>query len=132
MADDSGLEVDALDGAPGIFSARYAGENASDQQNIEKLLREDASRPTKRRRGSAASSPWPKMGNCWLPSPAKSPGRSSRLRAAKNGFGYDPIFIPEGFDRDVCGITVRDEKRRQSSRESGAPSSFGILILRAG
>src|SRR3984893_7363388 len=44
IADDSGLEVDALDGAPGIYSARYAGANASDKQNVEKLLRELASR----------------------------------------------------------------------------------------
>ncbi len=99
IADDSGLAVEALGGAPGIYSARYAGEQASDQQNLQKLL--DALRDTPDDQRQAAF-------HCVLvylrhaddPTPlvfhGQWPGLIARQSEGNGGFGYDPIFyLPE-------------------------------------
>ena len=99
-ADDSGLEVDALAGAPGIYSARYAGENATDQQNIDKLLHELRKRQSVRDSRSARF-------RCViaLARDGKFLGTFSGVVEGKivdpprgcSGFGYDPVFQPDGF-----------------------------------
>ncbi|AWK41067.1 XTP/dITP diphosphatase [Photorhabdus laumondii subsp. laumondii] len=99
IADDSGLSVDILGGAPGIYSARYAGENATDQQNLEKLLDTMKDIPDDQRQAQF---------NCVLvyirhaedPTPlvfhGRWPGFIAHKSAGNGGFGYDPIFyIPE-------------------------------------
>ena len=102
IADDSGLAVDALGGAPGIYSARYSGEDATDQRNLEKLL--DALRdvPDDRRQAQFhcvlvylrhAEDPTP------LVCHGSWPGIIAREAAGSGGFGYDPIFIPDGYDK---------------------------------
>jgi XTP/dITP diphosphohydrolase len=99
IADDSGLVVDALDGAPGVFSARYAGVGASDQDNIEKLLRELQGVPEQQRSArficvmvfmAHAGDPCPVIAQgVWE-------GRILAQAAGENGFGYDPVFwVPE-------------------------------------
>lgn len=99
IADDSGLVVDALDGAPGVFSARYAGVGASDQDNIEKLLRELQGVPDQQRSArficvmvfmAHAGDPCPVIAQgVWE-------GRILAQAAGENGFGYDPVFwVPE-------------------------------------
>src|SRR6267378_3478756 len=95
IADDSGLEVDVLNGAPGIFSARYGGENASDQRNVEKLLRElqGATERSARFRCVIALAKNRKLLTTVAGEVAGMITISSR---GENGFGYDPIFIPEG------------------------------------
>jgi XTP/dITP diphosphohydrolase len=101
MADDSGLEVDALNGAPGIYSARYAGENASDEANVDKLLRElsrqnlPASKRTARFRCVIALA---RAGKLLGTFEGVAEGVIVDLARGRNGFGYDPIFVPEGFD----------------------------------
>lgn len=95
VADDSGLEVDALNGAPGIRSARYAGEYASDAQNIEKLLAALAGVPLEERVarfvcvvayvGAADAQP--------VLCKADWQGRIARAPSGQRGFGYDPVFI---------------------------------------
>jgi XTP/dITP diphosphohydrolase len=98
MADDSGLEVDALDGAPGIYSARYAGADASDGDNLDKLLDAlqglSASKRTARFRcvlclidpeGHISHYD----GSC--------EGRIAKEKQGGKGFGYDPAFIPDGY-----------------------------------
>ena len=99
IADDSGLEVDALDGAPGIHSARYAGPKASDQENLEKLLKALQDVPdlgrTARFRCVIVY-----LKHALDPAPLVAEGvwEGSILRAPKgsNGFGYDPVFwVPE-------------------------------------
>ena len=95
IADDSGLEVDALQGAPGIYSARYAGEHASDEDNLRKLLAALDGRPASERSGRYccalvymrwAHDPFP------LISQASWEGRIATAPRGSGGFGYDPIF----------------------------------------
>lgn len=118
IADDSGIEVDALRGEPGIYSARYAGEAASDQANLDKLLRELAEVPLEKRTAryqcALAFMRWPTD-----PSPlicqASWEGRVIATPRGAGGFGYDPIFeLPE------LGMTAAElapeEKNRVSHR----------------
>jgi XTP/dITP diphosphohydrolase len=100
LADDSGLEVDLLGGGPGIYSARYAGQNASDKQNIDKLLRELARTGSKEHEHRARF-------RCVLAHARDGQilgifqgtveGTIADQARGEQGFGYDPIFIPERF-----------------------------------
>ena len=99
IADDSGIEVDALDGAPGVYSARYAGEGASDRQNLDKLLADMAGVPAPGR-GARFHCVMVYMAHPADPTPVICHGvwEGSLLEAPRgtNGFGYDPIFlVPE-------------------------------------
>lgn len=94
VADDSGLEVDALDGRPGVYSARYAGEGATDAQRIEKLLGELSEVPAEKRGArfvSAICCVFPN-GDI-LRAEGDCPGSISFAPAGEDGFGYDPIFL---------------------------------------
>ncbi|MEZ9230057.1 XTP/dITP diphosphatase [Vibrio amylolyticus] len=119
IADDSGLEVDFLQGAPGIYSARYAGEGASDQQNLEKLL--DAMKDVSPEQRSARF-------HCVLvlmrhendPTPIVCHGKweGSILSQAEgeNGFGYDPIFyVPE----EGCASALLESARKKQLSHRG-------------
>ena len=118
IADDSGLEVDALDGAPGIYSARYAGQNATDQQNIDKLLSELA-------RTSTIGGRVPARFRCVLALAREGQvlgtfegvveGTIVDLPRGQGGFGYDPVFLPTGFNR-TFGELGPAEKDRLSHR----------------
>jgi XTP/dITP diphosphohydrolase len=102
IADDSGLEVDALGGAPGIYSARYAGTNATERDKIDKLLRELARiRGTgdKRRARFHCVVALARNGNLLETFEGIVEGRIADEARGESGFGYDPIFIPEGFDQ---------------------------------
>ena len=94
LADDSGLEVDALGGAPGIFSARYAGENASDDQNNAKLLEELANVPRDKRgaRYYCHVSVADPRGQIRAESSGICRGLIRDEESGTNGFGYDPMF----------------------------------------
>ena len=120
VADDTGLEVDALGGAPGVYSARYAGEDATYADNVAKLLRELAALGRRRRRsGGPGSRRWR-----WRPSPtAPRCGPRARWRApspprrgASNGFGYDPVFVPDGGDGRTFAEMGPEEKDAVSHR----------------
>lgn len=98
LADDSGLEVHALGGAPGVWSARYAGPTASDAANLGKLLAELAGIPVDRRTARfrcAAVLLDPRLG-CWHAEAAWS-GRIVEPPRGAGGFGYDPVFVPDGW-----------------------------------
>ena len=100
LADDSGIEVDALAGRPGVWSARYAGAQASDADNLNLLLRELAAVPAERRTARyrcvlvwvrEAADPAPLIASgVWE-------GRVLSAPRGAGGFGYDPVFQPEGF-----------------------------------
>ncbi len=118
IADDSGLEVDALHGAPGIRSARYAGPGADDGANNEQLLHElehvaDADR-TARYRCAMVFLRWP---DDPAPIVAQADWRGSIGRAARGagGFGYDPLFLVEGGPHTAAELAPQD-KNRQSHR----------------
>ena len=103
--EDSGLEVDGLGGAPGVFSARYAGEGATDDANVKKLLRELASSEGEARRGRyratiVALSPE----GAEVVADGALEGRISTERRGTGGFGYDPVFVPEGESRTVAEL----------------------------
>jgi XTP/dITP diphosphohydrolase len=95
IADDSGIEVDALDGAPGIYSARFAGEGASDQQNLDKLLAELDGLPEAQRSARfQCLMVFMKHANDPTPLICQGTWEGRILPAARgdNGFGYDPVF----------------------------------------
>ncbi|NNE99426.1 MAG: XTP/dITP diphosphatase [Pyrinomonadaceae bacterium] len=112
LADDSGLEVEALDGAPGVYSARYSGENASDKDNIDKLLRElnakkDQSRLARFVCAMSISDPSQNLfygeGYC--------PGKIALSPIGSGGFGYDPVFVPAGYQRTFGELSAKTKKK---------------------
>lgn len=101
LADDSGLEVDALSGAPGVYSARYAGENASDAERVELLLSELARTgdSVRRARFVCAIAIADPTGRIEHLSEGRCEGRIAQAPRGQKGFGYDPVFIPEGYEQ---------------------------------
>ncbi len=110
IADDSGIEVDALHGAPGIRSARFAGSEASDQNNLDKLLAELEDVPEELRSArfqclvvylEHAEDPTPIIcQGTWE-------GRITRAPRGDNGFGYDPVFLVPGHDRTAAELPAQ-------------------------
>lgn len=117
LADDSGLEVEALGGAPGIFSARYAGLQAGDAARIEKLLRElDKTGDQKRlARFACAIALADKKGKIIFTAEGFCNGKIALAPRGINGFGYDPVFIPDGFSK-TFGELSSGEKQKISHR----------------
>jgi XTP/dITP diphosphohydrolase len=124
LADDSGIEVDALHGRPGVRSARYAGEHASDSENLHKLLDELHAVPAGQRAARyqcvialvrSASDPQPLL--------AKGTWEGTIVTAARGagGFGYDPIFQPRGFECTAAQLSAAQKNavshRAQALRE---------------
>ena len=107
VADDSGLEVDALGSAPGIFSARYAGENASDKQNIDRLLSELArikAEETKRSARFRCVIALVRQGKLLGTFEGIVEGTIVDRARGLHGFGYDPIFVPRGFEETFAEL----------------------------
>ncbi len=112
LADDSGMEVDALGGRPGVWSRRYAGELASDRENLEKMLREMQGVPPERRSARyqcaiafvrSASDPRPLVAQgLWE-------GSIATAAQGAGGFGYDPIFVPQGGVRTVAQLAPAEK-----------------------
>lgn len=114
VADDSGLAVDFLDGAPGVYSARYAGEHKSDEDNNNKLLKElDGTENRSAKFVSVVTMVYPD--GRVLSARGECPGRIIREPRGDGGFGYDPLFVPDGFDKTFAEITA-EEKNRVSHR----------------
>jgi XTP/dITP diphosphohydrolase len=125
IADDSGLEVHALGGAPGIFSARYAGENATDEQNVDKLLRElsaDSVPPSRRARFRCVLA-IARRGKLIDTVEGRVEGNIADEPRGKGGFGYDPVFVPAGFDHTLAEMPA--ELKNQLSHRARA-----VLALR--
>jgi XTP/dITP diphosphohydrolase len=119
LADDSGLEVDALNGAPGIYSARYAGEEGDDDRNNEKLLCELEKVPAHRRTARfvcalALCLPGAEGGKEWTVRESCE-GRIAFALKGSNGFGYDPLFFYPPFNK-TFGEIGREIKATVSHR----------------
>jgi XTP/dITP diphosphohydrolase len=117
LADDSGLEVDALAGAPGVFSARYAGENASDATRREHLLRELAKLDNQDRRARfvcvvAIAGADGEIVNV---SEGVCEGTITLAPRGEGGFGYDPLFVPDGYEQTFAELP-QEVKNRISHR----------------
>jgi len=130
MADDSGLEVDALDGEPGIYSARYAGEDATDQMNNSKLLERLKGVPQKKRIARykcsiALAEPdgWVKVfrGECF--------GYIAAAPKGNAGFGYDPLFVIPNFSKTVAELKPRI-KDKISHRAKAVHQARRIIMRR--
>lgn len=124
MSDDSGIEVDCLDGRPGVYSARFAGEGASDQENYQLLLREMESETNRKARFVAVISLI--YNNIEYSFRGEIHGRIASEARGSNGFGYDPIFIPDGFDQTFAELP-RSVKNRLSHRAIAARKLTDLL-----
>ena len=127
LADDSGLEVDALEGAPGVYSARFAGENATDEQNNNKLLRllegtPDAKRTARFRCVIAVGAP----DGTGRTADGTADGRILRRPRGTAGFGYDPLFLASCIERTFAELPPI-EKNRLSHRGSALRSILPLL-----
>jgi XTP/dITP diphosphohydrolase len=110
VADDSGLAVDALNGMPGVFSARWAGGHGDDRANLELLLAQIADVPAEHRGGAfvcAAALVLP-SGREHLVE-GRQPGHLLRERRGEGGFGYDPIFLGEGQQRTNAELSPAEK-----------------------
>ncbi len=124
LADDTGLEVSALNGAPGVYSARYAGEQASYDDNVEKLLSEMEDIEQRKAQFRTvvafvdADKQWMFEGVCR--------GHISRYRKGVKGFGYDPIFVPDGFEQSFAEM---GSKQKNSISHRGLAMKEAVAFL---
>ena len=114
LADDSGLVVEALDGAPGVYSARYAGENATDEQRCSRLLNE-LKTETNRKAAFECVISIAVPGGPALTYEGRCEGVIAEQPAGDNGFGYDPVFYYPPLKKTFAQLT-REEKSRVSHR----------------
>jgi len=132
-ADDSGLEVDALGGAPGIYSARYAGANATNKERIDKLLEELARIDAKKEQRSARFRcvlALARNGEVLGTFEGIVEGQIADRPRGSHGFGYDPIFVPNGFQQ-TFGQLRPAEKNQLSHRARALKKLRAFLNSRA-
>lgn len=124
FADDTGLEVYALDGKPGVYSSRYAGNHANDADNINKLLnaiKNSADRTARFRTVICliiAGKEYVFEGIC--------EGEIIEKKRGTNGFGYDPVFRPKGYDKTFAELSL-NEKNKVSHRAKAIRKLIGFL-----
>lgn len=117
FSEDTGLEVEALQGEPGVKSARYAGEGKDFDRNIDKLLGKLGDQPNRRARfRTVISLIWEAEEHFFE---GVCEGRILAERQGAGGFGYDPVFVPAGSDRSFASMSL-EEKNRYSHRKKAA------------
>jgi XTP/dITP diphosphohydrolase len=130
IADDSGLEVEALGGAPGIHSARYAGANASDEGKIAKLLsrlgKVDAKSDQRRARFRCVMAV-ARDGRVLATFEGVVEGKIAERPSGSHGFGYDPIFIPNGFEKTFAELP--EEVKNDVSHRAKAIRKLQAILL---
>ena len=113
FADDSGLEVEALDGAPGVYSARYAGEHGNAEANMNKLLENLKGIGNRKARFVTVICLINKENTLYFRGEIN--GTIINKKRGNDGFGYDPIFVPDGFNLTFAEMTL-EEKNKMSHR----------------
>lgn len=108
LADDSGLCVDVLDGAPGVWSARYGGDKATDEERYQKLLKELGDTPRRQAHFECVLSLAVPTGPA-LTYEARCQGEIARVPAGKNGFGYDPIFFYPPLNKTFAQLSLSEK-----------------------
>ncbi len=124
IADDTGLEVDALGGRPGVHAARYAGPDATYEENVAKLLRELAGIPAAKRTArfrTVCVAAWPDGHE--LDAEGALEGVIVEPPRGANGFGYDPVFVPAGGTRTYAELT--DAEKNAMSHRARAVKALG-------
>ena len=130
LADDSGLEVLALDNAPGVYSARYVGEPCSYPANNAKLLRELAGVVDRRARFRCVIALCAPDGREWTVA-GSCPGRIIHEARGANGFGYDPLFVPDGFEQTFAELDGASKNRishRGLALKNAAAAWHALLV----
>lgn len=127
LADDSGLEVEALGSAPGVFSARYAGDNATDADRRALLLSELAGKKDRRARFVAVVAIAKARGELLNVSEGVCEGTITFAPRGRGGFGYDPLFIPNGYDETFAELP-ESVKNRISHRALALIKTRQFLI----
>lgn len=107
FADDTGLEVEALNNAPGVYSARYAGEHKSSEDNVAKLLKELEGKENRRARFRTVIALI--MGGKRYLFEGKIEGTITTSPKGTSGFGYDPVFQADGYDKTFAELTLEDK-----------------------
>jgi XTP/dITP diphosphohydrolase len=110
VADDSGLEIEQLDGRPGVYSARYAGEPCTFEDNNLKVISELQDFPEPHRAKFISFAAY-YDGKNKLETVGELPGRMIKEQRGTNGFGYDPIFIPDGFDLTISEMDFNTKNK---------------------
>lgn len=130
LADDSGLEVEALDGRPGVLSARFAGvgEKTADEENTRKLLDElkNSKKNSRAARFFCAMAVSDEKGDIKFLADGICKGKIAVSPSGTNGFGYDPVFIPEGFDQ-TFGELSGEIKQKISHRARALKKIIAFL-----
>ena len=124
FADDTGLEVEALGGAPGVYSARYAGEQATYQDNVLKLMAAMEGKDNRRARFATVISLLLDGKEYFFNGYVD--GVITRGQRGAEGFGYDPVFLPDGFDRTFAEMSL-EEKGGISHRARAVRAMIGFL-----
>ncbi len=136
LADDSGLVVDALDGAPGVHSARFGGDGLSDEDRTNLVLMRMASVPHRERTARfvcaiVVCGP-PDMGDGFLHAVGTVEGRIAFEPRGGNGFGYDPVFVPDGENRTTAEMSSTEKDRlshRGDAIRAIAPALEDLLLI---
>jgi XTP/dITP diphosphohydrolase len=128
FSDDTGLEVEALNGAPGVYSARYAGEGKNSEDNIAKLLSELSDSENRNARFRCVIAYIDSMGAEHLFEGIVN-GKILSEKHGDDGFGYDPVFSPEGFDLSFAMMS-QTEKNRISHRGRAVDKLAAYLAVR--
>ena len=115
FADDTGLEIEALNGRPGVYSARYAGPACIAEENVQKVLTELQGVQNRKARFRTVIALY--LGDQEYIFEGSIEGRITESPAGSNGFGYDPVFIPEGEQRTFAEMSL-EEKNRFSHRSN--------------
>ena len=125
FADDTGLEVEALDGAPGVYSARYAGPDGDSEANMAKLLNALEGKANRKARFRTVIAWYDGRELRYFEGIVK--GQIATAKSGTNGFGYDPIFVPEGESRSMAELSAVE--KNEISHRGRAVRAFAQYLL---